>query len=36
MGRTAAALVAGADLPADIVAQGVRPADLSPDRLTRG
>jgi D-arginine dehydrogenase len=36
MGRTAAALVAGGDLPADIAALGVQTADLAPDRLLRG
>jgi D-arginine dehydrogenase len=33
MGRTSAALAAGGAVPDDIAAQGVREADLSPDRI---
>ena len=36
MGRTAAALATGADLPAEVAALGVRPGDLAPSRLPRG
>ena len=33
MGRVAAALATGSDLPADLVARGLAPTDLLPDRL---
>ena len=36
MGRTAAALATGGDLPAEVAALGVRPGDLAPSRLQRG
>ena len=36
MGRTAAALATGGDLPAEVAALGVRPGDLAPSRLPRG
>jgi len=36
LARTAAALALGRDLPADLVAEGVRQEDLAPDRLRRG
>ncbi|MES2496451.1 MAG: FAD-binding oxidoreductase [Pseudomonadota bacterium] len=36
LARTAAALAMRRALPADLVAEGVRPADLAPDRLARG
>ena len=34
MGRVAAALATGDDIPADILDQGLKPSDLLPDRLT--
>jgi len=36
MGRVAAALATGADLPADLVARGLAASDLLPDRLYAG
>jgi D-arginine dehydrogenase len=36
MGRTAAALALGREAPADVLAEGLQPGDLSPRRLRPG